>query len=237
MDLRHRLRGLSRTPLHPQWLLGPQRVPAGIEAVEGIVLDVGSADGWLRNHLGPLAEYVSLDYPATGRELYGARPSVFGDAAQLPLGDGTVDVVACLEVIEHVARPDRVLAEICRVLKPGGQAYLSMPFLYPIHDAPHDFSRYTEHGWHQQSRLHGFTLQKITKRTHSMRTAGLLACLAMAGAASEAGGVTRMLLLPLAAASVLIVNLTAFLASLLFPDWEAMGSGYELLLIKPSVPT
>lgn len=231
--LRHRMRWLARTPFHPQWLLGPRRPPARIAEVKGVLLDVGSADGWLEDHLGPDAEYVSLDYPPTGQALYGARPSVYADAARMPFGDGTVHAIACLEVIEHVPCPDLVLGEMHRVLKPGGHAFLSMPFLYPIHDAPHDFTRLTLHGWRQQAAQHGFLLQQIAKRTHSLRTAGLLACLAISGAVATRAGLVGVLFLPLAAASVLMINILTFLGSLLLPDWEAMGSGYELVLLKP----
>ena len=145
--LRRWTRALARTPFHPQWLLGPRRPPAGIGSRTGTVLDIGSADEWIRPHLHPSAHYVSLDFPATGQALYAARPCVFGDAARLPFADASLDAVVCLEVIEHVPHPERVLAEIGRTLKPGGHAYLSMPFLYPVHDAPYDFSRLTEFGW------------------------------------------------------------------------------------------
>jgi hypothetical protein len=50
------------------------------------------------------------------------------------------------EVLEHVWPASTVLSEIQRVLRQDGTLYLSVPFLYPIHDAPNDFHRFTIHG-------------------------------------------------------------------------------------------
>lgn len=93
------LRLLRRTPLHPQWLLGDMR-DAGRwvrESASGRVLDIGCADRWIEPFLAPDCEYVGLDYPVTGRDLYGARPDVFGDASRLPFPDACFDTVLCLK--------------------------------------------------------------------------------------------------------------------------------------------
>lgn len=63
-----------------------------------------------------------------------------------PVSDATYDTVLCSEVLEHVANPHAALREICRVLRPGGALLLSVPFLARLHEEPHDYFRYTEHG-------------------------------------------------------------------------------------------
>jgi len=60
--------------------------------------------------------------------------------------DESMDVVFCLEVLEHVRNPGKAISEISRVLKPGGRVVGSTPFIFPIHDAPNDYYRFTEHG-------------------------------------------------------------------------------------------
>jgi SAM-dependent methyltransferase len=50
-----------------------------------------------------------------------------GDATTLPLADDSVDAVLLLDVVEHVAEPERALAEAHRVLRPGGVLVLSVP--------------------------------------------------------------------------------------------------------------
>jgi len=55
---------------------------------------------------------------------------VAADAAALPFGDGSFDVVYSYNTFEHVAEPDKALGEALRVLRPGGLAFLSFGPLY-----------------------------------------------------------------------------------------------------------
>lgn len=71
---------------------------------------------------------------------------VAGDGERLPFRDGVFDGALLDAVIEHLARPHVVVAEVRRVLKPGGVVLAQVPFLYPFHAAPHDFQRYTPAG-------------------------------------------------------------------------------------------
>ena len=227
--LRSTLEFLARTPLHPQWLLVRPTVPAGMS---GTVLDIGAADRWIERHLPAGTRYIALDYPATGQQMYRAHPDVLADAARLPFADASIDTVVCLEVIEHVPAHQQVLAEIARVLRPGGKLFLSMPFLYPIHDAPFDFQRLTRHGLQRDIAAAGLQLDELRKTGHAVRTAGLLGCLAIAGGIYRKRTITSYLLLPIAAALILLLNITAYLLSLLWPDWHDMAMGYELQALK-----
>jgi SAM-dependent methyltransferase/uncharacterized protein YbaR (Trm112 family) len=65
------------------------------------------------------------------------------DAHAIPLADGSVDVVVVQAVLEHVMDPGRVVAEIERVLRPGGLVYSDTPFLQPYHADPTDWQRFT----------------------------------------------------------------------------------------------
>jgi hypothetical protein len=71
---------------------------------------------------------------------------VVGDGEHLPFQSGVFDGVILDAVIEHLAHPHRVVAEVRRVLKPGGIVLAQVPFLYPFHAAPHDYQRYTPAG-------------------------------------------------------------------------------------------
>lgn len=62
----------------------------------------------------------------------------------LPFADGSFDVVVLSDVLEHIAEPGELISEIARVLIVGGNLLMSVPFLYWIHEAPHDYFRYTE---------------------------------------------------------------------------------------------
>lgn len=235
-SIRNLARLVRRTPVHPQWLLGPRRVPTGITEATGVVLDIGAADRWIRSHLSQDATYVALDYPATGDRFYEARPDVFADAARLPFSDSSVDSVICLEVIEHLYDPASALAEIRRVLKPGGRAWVSIPFMYPIHNEPYDFQRFTEHGLRREANRAGLDVASLERSGNAVRTGGLLMCLAIAGGVDEARRFAKALLLPFAMCGILIVNVAAWLASLVLPDWKNLATNYHLLLRKAGGP-
>ena len=222
----------KRLPIHPQWLLGQKRVPDGIESINGLVLDIGAADRWIEKHLSNSTHYIALDYPATGHELYGAKPSVFADAANLPFASNIFNGVICLEVIEHVPDPDQVMAEISRVLKSEGYAWISMPFLYPLHDAPFDFQRFTEFGLTRAAQVAGLEIIKFQRAEHAIRTAGLLLCLAIAGGAYTAKGWRKYVLLPFALLIVPVINMSTWLFSLIWPDWQHMTHGHIMQVRK-----
>lgn len=65
-------------------------------------------------------------------------------ASPLPFRSGSFDTVLATDVLEHVPNPSDVWLEIVRVLRPNGIVLMTVPFLYWIHDAPHDYYRYTE---------------------------------------------------------------------------------------------
>ncbi len=64
-------------------------------------------------------------------------------SAPLPIRSDSVDAVVSISVFEHLAKPQFVAAEVWRILKPGGIFYLAVPFLYPFHAAPYDFTRWS----------------------------------------------------------------------------------------------
>jgi SAM-dependent methyltransferase len=61
----------------------------------------------------------------------------------LPIKSGSVDAVVSISVFEHLEKAAFVMAEVARVLKPGGVFYLATPFQYPFHGAPYDYTRWT----------------------------------------------------------------------------------------------
>lgn len=102
------------------------------------VLDVGGAAGIRYRRFVASEQYWTLDVQSKN------RPSVVADAHHLPVIDASVDLVLCLQVLEHCVRPDAVLRELFRVLAPGGRLILSTPLLYELHGSPHDYYRFTE---------------------------------------------------------------------------------------------
>ena len=68
-----------------------------------------------------------------------------GDGCAMQFADASFDTVLCVQVLEHVFDPIRMVAEVGRVLRPGGKAVLLIPCTSTMHLAPHyhgNFSRY-----------------------------------------------------------------------------------------------
>jgi SAM-dependent methyltransferase len=68
------------------------------------------------------------------------------DVENLEFPDGSFDAAVCWSVLEHVPHPDRAIAELLRVLKPGGEIWVQLPFLFPYHESPRDYWRVTPDG-------------------------------------------------------------------------------------------
>lgn len=73
----------------------------------------------------------------------GPRTDVVCDAHDLPFVDGAFHGVVCQAVLEHVLDPPRVVAEIHRVLAPGGLVYSEVPFMQQVHGGAYDVTRFS----------------------------------------------------------------------------------------------
>lgn len=71
---------------------------------------------------------------------------LLADAHCLPFANDVFDGVWVQAVLEHVLEPHVVVQQIHRVLKPGGLVYAETPFMMPVHEAAHDFTRFTLSG-------------------------------------------------------------------------------------------
>lgn len=109
-----------------------------------------------RQYLRRDVEYLPIDV-----EVRAPHVLVVADAHRLPFGEGSVDAILCSEVIEHVRDPEAALSELWRVLAPGGRLVLSMPFLARIHEAPNDYTRWTEFGLRHRLETAGFDVVGI----------------------------------------------------------------------------
>jgi 2-polyprenyl-6-hydroxyphenyl methylase/3-demethylubiquinone-9 3-methyltransferase len=88
-----------------------------------VLLDVGCGAGLLGPHVaGKGYRHIGVDLVASALAQaagHGVRP-VRADAAALPFPDGCADVVVAGELLEHVPDLGATVAEVCRVLRPGG---------------------------------------------------------------------------------------------------------------------
>jgi SAM-dependent methyltransferase len=111
----------------------------------GRLVDLGCGTVPLYSAYRPLvSEITCVDWSG---DAAGARHvDVAHDLNQpLPLESERFDTAILSDVLEHVRRPEQLLGEVRRVLAPGGKLLLNVPFLYWLHEQPHDYFRYSEH--------------------------------------------------------------------------------------------
>jgi 2-polyprenyl-6-hydroxyphenyl methylase/3-demethylubiquinone-9 3-methyltransferase len=113
--------------LHAPWIARTARARLGKRALQ--VLDLGCGGGFIANDLARRdarfhvlgvdrareALDVAADHDTTGRVRWLAA-----DARALPLASGTFDVVCAMDFLEHVEPVSAVIAEVSRLLRPGG---------------------------------------------------------------------------------------------------------------------
>ncbi len=63
------------------------------------------------------------------------------DVHEMHFESDTFDAATCLSVLEHLPTPWIAIAELARVLKPGGSIWISMPMTFPYHESPKDYWR------------------------------------------------------------------------------------------------
>ncbi|WGX94736.1 class I SAM-dependent methyltransferase [Nocardioides sp. L-11A] len=133
------------------------------------VLDVGAGTAPYRAFFDH-CRYRTHDWE---NSVHGGDVDVVGDLESgLTIPGGAFDGVLCTEVIEHTATPGRALAEIRRLLRPGGSLALTVPFVVPLHEEPFDFWRPTSHGLHRTLDHAGFTSIDVRPMTGWFGTAG-----------------------------------------------------------------
>lgn len=228
---------LRGTPFHPQWLVlrghaDTQRAVGQI--ARGKVLDIGCGDRWAERALLPTVRYVGLDYPETVAKGYPGHPDVFGDAHHLPFSDEQFETVVILSVLEHLPNPEIAISEAHRVLKSGGALMVQVPFLYPLHDQPHDFQRWTLYGLCALFDRYHLKVKEITRHGHPMETAAGMFAIALAQCVADAVSSKHpaFLLSPFLLAAIPLVNLFGWLTARLFPDNSMMPFGYRLIGVK-----
>ncbi len=141
----------GKTIFHPQFFARKfawQAVELAEKESSGILLDIGCGRMPYRNVLLPkVKKYIGLDHPETSKLYDGKfKPDIYADATKIPLKNNSIDTVLMLMVLEHLENPQKVLLEIKRILKPKGKFIFSTVQMYPIHDAPFDYFRFTRFG-------------------------------------------------------------------------------------------
>jgi len=112
----------------------------------GRFLDVGCGKMPYRDYIqknSNVDDYVGLDIESAIEYSNEVKPDYTWDGRVMPFLDAEFDSVMATEVLEHCPTPDAFLREVSRVLKPQGTLFMTVPFLWPLHEIPYDMYRYT----------------------------------------------------------------------------------------------
>ena len=128
--------------------------------LNGRMIDIGCGAKPYREFLAPYVnEHIGVDREDTSHDK--SNIDLFGTAYELPVEDSFFDCAICTAVLEHLEEPERALRECYRVLKPGGVAIYSVPFIWHLHEEPRDFYRFSKYGLKYIFNKVGFECQEL----------------------------------------------------------------------------
>lgn len=237
----------------PYWL-DNRHLHAAVAALaphaRGTLLDVGVGEGQYNHYFEPHVERAfGLEYPPVvfGNlnpelwdyiEVVHGIIDIFGDGQCLPVASESCDTVLSLEVLEHLPDPDACVAEMARVLRPGGKLLLTVPFLQPLHQLPYDFRRYTPEGLRHGLESAGLEIVEIAPRGNVATAAGAVAAQYVlrhwASRERKHDGSVAMHKLrgPLSLPFIALAQLAAVAAERFAKD-DALCLGYRVVARKP----
>jgi len=106
-----------------------------------------------------VTEHVGVDHELSLHDK--SNIDLLGTAYQIPVEDGSFDTAVCTAVLEHLEEPELALKECFRVLRPGGYAIYSVPFIWHLHEEPRDFYRFTKYGLEHIFKKAGFVIIEL----------------------------------------------------------------------------
>ena len=207
--------------------LGPR-----LSGLRGDLLDVGCGEMPYRSFLPEDVRYTGIDVPqADAFAMQGNDEVIPFDGLSIPFPDARFDTVLCTEVLEHSPEPLTLLAEMERVLKPGGTLIATVPFSARVHYAPYDFHRFTKYAL--KGMLHSFTDVQIEERGNDITViANKLIVVALRLAKPSRHWLLQLpLLLPLLPLALLFL-LLAHLTMAMGGGSKDDSLGYALVAVK-----
>lgn len=150
-----------------QWAIMVRQLAEVAPRAGGRLLDVGCGQKPYQKIFSPFVnEYIGLEHEATFAETSSAshesRPDVYYDGVTIPFDDASFDTLLNIQVLEHTPKPQALVHEMARVLRPDGILIVSAPFSFRLHEEPHDYFRFTPHGLRDMLDQAGLEISEIT---------------------------------------------------------------------------
>jgi SAM-dependent methyltransferase len=112
------------------------------KSFKGDLYDLGAGESPFKDFFLQFAQkYVAVDWAGS---FHKTQANIAADLNKpLPIESEVADTVVSISVMEHLCEPYIMLTEAFRILKPSGELVLQVPWQWHIHEAPHDYFRYT----------------------------------------------------------------------------------------------
>lgn len=139
----------------------------------GKMLDIGCG---IKPYFEMMRPYVTTHIGVDHKDSPHSNENVdlIGTAYKIPVNDSLFDSALCTSVLEHLEDPELALAECNRILKTGGIAIYTVPFIWHLHEEPRDFYRFSKFGLHYIFTKTGFELIEINALSGFWGTFGQL---------------------------------------------------------------
>ena len=134
-------------------------IKSSLSLFSGKLLDVGCGKMPYKKYIlenSKATEYIGLDIDDALVYDKKIKPDYTWDGIRMPFENNTFESAIGTEVLEHCPNPEIILKEIYRVLKPGGVFLFTVPFLWNLHEVPHDEYRYTPFSLERHLKNSGF---------------------------------------------------------------------------------
>lgn len=137
---------------------------AAAPRIRGVVYDLGCGEMPFREWISDQGcRYIGVDWSETPHKL---KAEIVADLSEpLPIDDEQADTLISWSVMEHLREPQRFLLEAHRILKPGGHLIIQVPFMWHVHEAPHDYYRFTRFGLEYLLKQAGFVDIDVSAQT------------------------------------------------------------------------
>lgn len=140
-----------------------EKIAENSKELYGDVLDFGCGAKPYREYFTHCNSYIGVDFEDAGHSHSNEEIDYFYDGKTLPFKNEEFDCIFCSEVFEHLFNLNELLPELNRVLKKGGKILITCPFVWPEHEKPYDFARYTLFALTSILKSNGFDILKTDK--------------------------------------------------------------------------
>ncbi|MDD2680637.1 MAG: class I SAM-dependent methyltransferase [Patescibacteria group bacterium] len=130
-----------------------------IKYLKGKLLDIGCGKMPYKNYIldnSEVTTYLGIDIDTAIVYDSNVKPDIIWDGKNIPEGSNCFDSILATEVLEHCPEPEVIFKEAFRVLRDGGVMFITTPFVFPLHESPHDEYRLTPYSIERMAKNSGF---------------------------------------------------------------------------------